>query len=125
MMDEFLTITAASGLIAEKQLSAVELTAACLDRARRRDGTLRAFILPTPKRAMAHAHAAEARVMAGLSRGPLDGILVNGVTNRRRDGSGAGDRRVNLEEYVRRHGGQRPGGRVLRIDQIGAARQRG
>jgi aspartyl-tRNA(Asn)/glutamyl-tRNA(Gln) amidotransferase subunit A len=76
MMDEFLTITAASGLIAEKQLSAAELTAACLDRARRRDGTLRAFILPTPKRAMAHAHAAEARVMAGLSRGPLDGIPI-------------------------------------------------
>ena len=75
-MDEFLTITAASGLIAEKQLSAMELTAACLDRARRRDDTLRAFILPTPKRAMAHAHAAEARVMAGLSRGPLDGIPI-------------------------------------------------
>ena len=76
MMDEFLTIAEASRLIAEKQLSPVELTAACLDRARQQDDMLHAFILPTPERAMADAHAAEARVMAGLSRGPLDGIPI-------------------------------------------------
>ena len=75
-MDPFLTIAEASRQIAAKQLSPVELTQACLDRVKRLDDTLHAFILPTQERAMADARAAEARIMAGLSRGPLDGIPI-------------------------------------------------
>jgi aspartyl-tRNA(Asn)/glutamyl-tRNA(Gln) amidotransferase subunit A len=75
-MDELLSIVEASRLIAEKKLSPVELTLACLDRVQRQDSTLHAFILPTPERAIADARAAEARVMSGLSRGRLDGIPI-------------------------------------------------
>jgi aspartyl-tRNA(Asn)/glutamyl-tRNA(Gln) amidotransferase subunit A len=75
-MDPVLTIAEASRRIAAKQLSPVELTQACLDRVKHLDGTLHAFILPTQERAMADARAAEARIMAGLSRGPLDGIPI-------------------------------------------------
>jgi aspartyl-tRNA(Asn)/glutamyl-tRNA(Gln) amidotransferase subunit A len=75
-MDEILTIAEASQLIAERKLSPVELTQACLDRVTQLDETLHAFILPTPDRAMADARAAEARVMAGKAIGPLDGIPI-------------------------------------------------
>jgi aspartyl-tRNA(Asn)/glutamyl-tRNA(Gln) amidotransferase subunit A len=75
-MDEFLTIAAASKLIADKKLSPVELTQACIERVKQQDATLHAFILPTPERAMADARAAEARIMAGQSRGALDGIPI-------------------------------------------------
>ena len=75
-MDEFLTIAAASRLIADHKLSPVELTQVCLDRVKQQDDTLHAFILPTPERAMADARAAEARIMAGQSRGKLDGIPI-------------------------------------------------
>ncbi len=75
-MDEILTIAEASRLIAEKKLSPVELTQACLDRVAQLDDTLHAFILPTPDRAMADARAAEDRVMAGKALGPLDGIPI-------------------------------------------------
>jgi aspartyl-tRNA(Asn)/glutamyl-tRNA(Gln) amidotransferase subunit A len=75
-MDPILTIAEASRQIAAKQISPVELTQACLDRVKRLNDTLHAFILPTQERAMADARAAEARIMAGLSRGPLDGIPV-------------------------------------------------
>ena len=49
-----------------------------LPRAHRRriDDTLHAFILPTEERALADARAAEARVMAGNAKGPLDGIPI-------------------------------------------------
>jgi aspartyl-tRNA(Asn)/glutamyl-tRNA(Gln) amidotransferase subunit A len=76
MMDPLLTIAEASRLIAEKKLSPIELTQACLDRARQFDDALHAFILPTPERAMADARAAEARIMAGESHGKLDGIPI-------------------------------------------------
>lgn len=75
-MDQFFTIAEASQLIADKKLSPVELTQACLDRVKQFDDVLHAFILPTQERAMADARAAEARIMAGLSRGKLDGIPI-------------------------------------------------
>jgi aspartyl-tRNA(Asn)/glutamyl-tRNA(Gln) amidotransferase subunit A len=75
-MDPFLTIAEASRQIGAKQISPVELTQACLDRVKQLDDTLHAFILPTQERAMADARAAEARMMAGLPRGPLDGIPI-------------------------------------------------
>lgn len=75
-MDEIITIAEASRLIAERKLSPVELTQACLDRVTQLDDTLHAFILQTPDRAMADARAAEARVMTGKALGPLDGIPI-------------------------------------------------
>lgn len=75
-MEEILTIAEASRLIAERKLSPVELTQACLDRVTQLDDTLHAFILQTPDRAMADARAAEARVMTGKALGPLDGIPI-------------------------------------------------
>jgi aspartyl-tRNA(Asn)/glutamyl-tRNA(Gln) amidotransferase subunit A len=75
-MEPLLTIAEASRQIAAKQLSPVELTQACLDRVKRLDSVLHAFIEPTQERAMADARASEARIMAGLSRGRLDGIPI-------------------------------------------------
>jgi aspartyl-tRNA(Asn)/glutamyl-tRNA(Gln) amidotransferase subunit A len=75
-MADFLTIAEASRQIASKQLSPVELTQACLDRIKALDGTLNAFLLMTQERAMADARTAEARIMAGVSRGKLDGIPI-------------------------------------------------
>ena len=70
------TIAQASALIAAKKLSPVELTQICLDRTAKLDPKINAFILHTPERALAEARAAEARVMAGRARGPLDGIPI-------------------------------------------------
>jgi len=75
-MTEFLTIAAAAKLIASKELSPVELTQSCLDRVKKLDGTLNAFLMLTEERALADARAAEARVMAGVPLGPLDGIPI-------------------------------------------------
>jgi aspartyl-tRNA(Asn)/glutamyl-tRNA(Gln) amidotransferase subunit A len=75
-MDPLLTIAEASRQIAAKQISPVELTQACLDRVKQFDGVLHAFVEPTQERAMADARASEARIMAGLPRGPLDGIPI-------------------------------------------------
>ncbi|MBV8890213.1 MAG: amidase [Alphaproteobacteria bacterium] len=75
-MAEFLTIAEASRLIADRRLSPVELTQSCLDRIGRLDDVLHSFLLPTPERALADARAAEARIMGGRSRGPLDGIPI-------------------------------------------------
>ncbi|MGI4952023.1 MAG: amidase [Janthinobacterium lividum] len=70
------TIAEAARQIAARTLSPVELTQHCLDRAAALDSTLHAFIRLTPERALAEARAAEARIMAGQSRGPLDGIPI-------------------------------------------------
>ena len=75
-MEPFLTITEASGLIAAKKLSPVELTRHCLDRVGKLDGTLHSFLLVTEDRALADARAAEGRMMTGTLKGPLDGIPI-------------------------------------------------
>ncbi|HEV3111358.1 MAG TPA: amidase [Candidatus Binataceae bacterium] len=75
-MDEFLTIAAASRLIGARKLSAVELTQHYLARIRRLDPILHSFIVVTEERALSDARAAQARVMAGAARGPLDGIPI-------------------------------------------------
>jgi aspartyl-tRNA(Asn)/glutamyl-tRNA(Gln) amidotransferase subunit A len=75
-MAAFLSIAEADKLIAAKQLSPVELTRICLDRVRKLDPTLHSFLLLTEDRAMADASAAEARMMAGTRKGPLDGIPI-------------------------------------------------
>src|SRR5580658_2343787 len=75
-MSEFITIANASKQIAAKQLSPVELTKDRLARAKKLDGTLHAFLLLTEDRALADASKAEARIMAGRPKGPLDGIPI-------------------------------------------------
>jgi aspartyl-tRNA(Asn)/glutamyl-tRNA(Gln) amidotransferase subunit A len=75
-MSPFPTIAEAAKLIADKQLSPVELTRQCLDRVKKLDGTLHSFLLVTEDRALADARAAEARMMAGTLKSPLDGIPI-------------------------------------------------
>jgi aspartyl-tRNA(Asn)/glutamyl-tRNA(Gln) amidotransferase subunit A len=75
-MSAILTIAEASRCIAAKQLSPVELARTHLDRIRRLDPQLNAFLLVTEERALADAKAAEARQMAGTLRGRLDGIPI-------------------------------------------------
>jgi aspartyl-tRNA(Asn)/glutamyl-tRNA(Gln) amidotransferase subunit A len=75
-MGQPLTIAEAAKLIAARKLSPVELTQDCLARVRAHDETLHAFILLTEERALTDARAAEARVMAGAAKGPLDGIPI-------------------------------------------------
>ena len=72
----FLSIAAASALIARRQLSPVELTRAFLDRIAAIDPQLNAFLLVTADRALDQARAAEQEIMAGRYRGPLHGIPV-------------------------------------------------
>jgi aspartyl-tRNA(Asn)/glutamyl-tRNA(Gln) amidotransferase subunit A len=71
-----LTIAEAAKQIAAKKLSPVEFAQAQLDRIRRLDPQLHAFLLVTEERALADAKAAEARQMSGSLRGPLDGIPI-------------------------------------------------
>ncbi len=71
-----LTIAEAAKRIAARQLSPVELAKTQLERIRRLDPQLHAFLLVTEERALADAKAAEARQMSGSLRGPLDGIPV-------------------------------------------------
>jgi aspartyl-tRNA(Asn)/glutamyl-tRNA(Gln) amidotransferase subunit A len=71
-----LTIAEAARLIAAKKLSPVELAKTHLDRIRRLDPQLNAFLMVTEERALADARAAEARQMSGGLRGRLDGIPI-------------------------------------------------
>ena len=71
-----LTIAEAARLIAAKKLSPVELAKTHLDRIRRLDPQLNAFLMVTEERALADAKAAEARQMSGGLRGRLDGIPI-------------------------------------------------
>ena len=71
-----LTIADAARLIAAKKLSPVELAKTHLERIRRIDPQLNAFLVVTEERALADAKAAEARQMSGALRGPLDGVPI-------------------------------------------------
>ena len=75
-MSAILTIAEAARRIAAKQLSPVELAKTQLDRIRRLDPDLNAFLLVTEERALADAKEAEARQMAGALRSKLDGIPI-------------------------------------------------
>ena len=67
----------ASTKIERREISAVELTRACLDRIAARNETLRAFITVTDAQAMAEAARADADIAAGHYRGPLHGIPIS------------------------------------------------
>ncbi|MXQ14464.1 amidase [Microvirga makkahensis] len=75
MMDpNFLTIAEASDLIAQRKLSPVELTEACLKRLDNVDDQLNSFITVTGERALEEAGAAEAEIMRSGPRGAMHGI---------------------------------------------------
>src|SRR5580658_8587228 len=70
----FLTIAEASKLIATRQLSPVELTAAYLNRIEALDRLLDSFVTVTAERARAEAKAAEATIMASGPISRMHGI---------------------------------------------------
>jgi aspartyl-tRNA(Asn)/glutamyl-tRNA(Gln) amidotransferase subunit A len=70
------TIAEAARQIADRKLSPVELTKACLARVHAHNDTLHAFLLLTEERALAEARAAEARMMAGALKSRIDGIPI-------------------------------------------------
>ena len=63
-------------LIGAKEISPVELLAACRARVERVNGTLNAFVATCWERAEAEARAAERQVTAGADLGPLHGLPV-------------------------------------------------
>ena len=69
------TIAALSRQLAAREVSAVELARAFLDRIERLDGTLHAFITVDPERTLAQARAADERIARGRAA-PLTGIPV-------------------------------------------------
>jgi aspartyl-tRNA(Asn)/glutamyl-tRNA(Gln) amidotransferase subunit A len=70
----FLTIAEASRLIADRKLSPIELTEACLHRIDAHDGELQSFVTLTADRARKEAKAAETEIMANGPRSRLHGI---------------------------------------------------
>jgi Amidase len=75
MPDElaFLTIADAARLIAQRQLSPVELTTALIRRTEALDPQLNAYLLLTADRALDRAREAEREIMARHYRGPMHG----------------------------------------------------
>lgn len=71
-----LTIDEASTLIAQKKLSPVELTEACIAKTEALDATLLTYVTFTPEAALDAAKQAETEIMAGGPRGPLHGIPI-------------------------------------------------
>ena len=71
-----LTLTEAAALVADKAVSPVELTQACLERIERLDPALNAFITVTRDIALEQARIAEREIASGRYRGPLHGIPV-------------------------------------------------
>ena len=72
----YLTIRAASELIAARRLSPIELVRAHLDRIEVTDGKLNSFITLLADEAMKYAWAAEDEIQSGEYKGPLHGIPV-------------------------------------------------
>jgi aspartyl-tRNA(Asn)/glutamyl-tRNA(Gln) amidotransferase subunit A len=69
-----LTLAEAAELIKTRKISPVELTQGYLERIRRYDPAVNAYILVTEEIALAQARAAEQKIMAGHYRGPMHGI---------------------------------------------------
>jgi len=61
-------------MLRRKEISPVEIVDALFERIERYDGTLHAFVTPTPDEARARARAAEARFLRGEPLSAMDGI---------------------------------------------------
>ena len=72
----FRTITEISEVIASKQVSPVEITAAMLQRIDELDGRLKSYATVMADSAMAAAQKAAQEIDAGMSRGPLHGVPI-------------------------------------------------
>ena len=71
-----LTLVDLLPLLEDRQLSARELLAACLDRVERHEPQVKAFVVLTPELARAAAERADADRAAGRPTGPLAGVPV-------------------------------------------------
>ncbi len=71
---DFLSAVELRRLIAEREVSPVELTRRALEKADATQSSLNAFFLLMPELAMAAAYAAEAAIMKGEPRGALHGL---------------------------------------------------
>jgi amidase len=67
---------ALAGAVRDRELSAVEVVSAHLDRIAHRNGALGAIVTVEPDRALAEAAEADARAAAGAPLGPLHGLPV-------------------------------------------------
>jgi len=71
-----LSIAEASDLLRRKEISAVDLTNACLERINQLNPSLNAFITVMRDSALDHARKAQAELVAGRALGPLHGIPI-------------------------------------------------
>jgi aspartyl-tRNA(Asn)/glutamyl-tRNA(Gln) amidotransferase subunit A len=71
-----LTIAELGPKLAAREISAVEVTDAYLDRIGQLDPEIHAYVLVTAARARADAQAADAELKAGTVRGPLHGVPI-------------------------------------------------
>jgi aspartyl-tRNA(Asn)/glutamyl-tRNA(Gln) amidotransferase subunit A len=69
-----LTLAQLARRLADKELSSVEVTRACLDRIAALDGEIHAFLHVDEEGALAAARESDARRARGDARGPLDGV---------------------------------------------------
>jgi len=74
--DAGMTISRLSRLLRRREVSPVEVTRAALDRIRRAQPVLNAFITVTEDLALRQAARAEREIVKGLYRGPLHGIPI-------------------------------------------------
>ncbi len=66
-----------AGLMADKQISSVELTELYLSRMESLDGQLNAYLTPTPEIALGHARMADEAAARGESLGALHGLPIS------------------------------------------------
>ncbi len=74
---ETLTIEAFGRKLRERQISASEVTEACLHRIEAEQGRLNAFILVMADEARRQARDADREIAAGVDRGPLHGVPIS------------------------------------------------
>lgn len=71
-----MTIEEAAAALANRSVSSVELTRACLDRIERRNPELNAFLTVTAEAALEQAEEMDREIAGGGQRGPLHGIPI-------------------------------------------------
>ena len=73
----FAPATELRDLIADKQITSVELTELYLSRIERLDGQLNSYLTLTPESALAQAKRADEATARGESLGPLHGVPIS------------------------------------------------